>query len=112
MIYDKVLTSFFPPSTRPALTRRLVRGQSYLYGAKEVYSSRFYAALAAGQRIDLMAELWRADELHADGFVVLADEPKKVYRIVQAQHGLNADGLPITTLSLRLEASDYELDDS
>ena len=112
MIYDHYLTSLSASSGSSALSRRAVRGQSYCYGPKEVFSKRFYAALQAGQRIDLMAELWRADELCADMLVELNDAPGKVYRIVQAQHGSNAEGLPITTLSLREEAAKYELVDS
>jgi len=108
MIYDRVLTICEPDSENSALRRRIVPVRDYAYGEKEVYSSRFYAAMQAGERIDLMAELWRAD-IHAGQYAVLADG--QVCRVVQAQNGLNADGLEITTLTLRREETKYDIAD-
>lgn len=107
MIYDRVLTICELDDGGSALRRRLVRGRDYAYGEKEVYGSSFYKALQAGERIDRMAELWRAD-IRVDQYAVLADG--EVYRVVQAQHGKNRDGLDITTLTLRREESEYDFD--
>lgn len=108
MIYDRVLTIYELDGEANALRRRLVRVREYACGEKEVYGTRFYKALQAGERIDRMVELWRAD-IHADQYAVLDDG--EVYRVVQAQHGLNRDGLEITTLTLRREESEYDFDD-
>ena len=108
MIYDRVLTICELDGESSALRRRLVRGRDYAYGEKEVYGSRFYKALQAGERIDRMVELWRAD-IRADQYAVLDDGD--VYSVVQAQHGMNRDGLAITTLTLRREESEYDFDD-
>ena len=110
MIYDRLLTVYTrDPESGPRQTR-LARGDSWMYGEKEVYSKRFYMAMQAGETIDRMAELWRAD-IRAGQFVVLWDEPETVYRVVQAQHGQDRDGLNITTLSLRREEAQYTLAD-
>ena len=106
MIYDQLLTIYDLDKTSPALKRRLVPRASCFYGEKELFAARFYQAMQAGQRVDKLCELWRAP-ICADQFAVLTD--KLVYRVVQAQHGFNADGLPITTLTLRREEVEYEL---
>ena len=108
MIYDRVLTIYELYGESSALRRRLVRGQDYAYGEKAVYGSRFYEAMQTGARLDRMVELWRAD-IHADQYAVLDDGD--VYRVVQAQHGTNRDGLAITTQTLRREESEYDIDD-
>lgn len=108
MIYDRLLTICELDGESSALRRRLVPVKKYLCGEKEVYGSRFYTALQAGERLDRMAELWRAD-INADQYAVLADG--HVYRVVQAQNGLNADGLEITTLTLRREETEYDIAD-
>lgn len=109
MIYDRVLSICKLDDEGSALRRRLVWVRDYAYGEKKVYGSSFFAAMQAGERIDRMVELWRAD-IHADQYAVLADGD--VYRVVQAQNSLNADGLEITTLTLRREESEYDFADN
>lgn len=108
MIYDRMLTICELDDGGSALRRRLVRLRDYAYGEKKVYGSSFFKAMQAGERIDRMVELWRAD-IRADQYAVLVDG--NVYRVVQAQHGQNRDGLDITTLTLRREESEYDIDD-
>ena len=102
MIYDRLMTVY---DRDDADTRELINPASYLYGEKEVYGSTFYQAMQAGEQADAMIELWRAD-IHAEQFCALDDG--RVYRVVQARHGLNDDGLPITTLTLRRMEGRYD----
>lgn len=106
MIYDKPLTVYDLEPSSSALKRRLLNPRTFYCGEKEVFGNRFFTALTAGERIDMMVELWRAD-ITGEQYAVPADG--HVYRIVQAQHGENRDGLPITTLSLRREGSNYDI---
>lgn len=108
MIYDHMLTVYTRDPASGPIMLRLQRGNSYFYGEREVYASRFYQAMQAGEQLDRMAELWRCP-IHADEFVQLWDFPAEIYRVVQAQHGENPEGLAITTLSLRRETVQYEL---
>lgn len=110
MIYDRT-ANFYNAAAADALTRHLSAAFAEYCGEKEVYSGRFFAAMQAGERIDRMIELWQHTELSADMFCVIDGDTTRIYRIVQAQHGLSTDGLPITTLSLRQEASEYVIDD-
>ena len=98
MIYDRILRTYTDPGGTP-LHRMLTYAATYYYGPKEVYYGRYWDSVAAGSRIDLLCELPRADEITAAMYAV--PEDGHVYRIEQAQHGLDGDGLPITTLSLR-----------
>lgn len=102
MIYDRLMTVYDRDDKDG---RKLVNPVSYLYGEKEVYGSTFYQAMQAGEQADAMIELWRAD-IHAEQFCALDDG--QVYRVVQARHGLNADGLTVTTLTLRRMAGRYD----
>lgn len=106
LIYDHVLSICKLDDEGSALRRRLVPVAQYFYAEKEVYSSSFFKALQAGERIDRMAELWRAD-IHGGQYAVLPDG--HVYLVIQTQDGLNRDGLEITTLTLRREEDNYDI---
>lgn len=106
MIYDKLITIYDLDQASSALQRRLIHPVAYLCAEKEVFGSRYFTALAAGEQIDRMAELWRAD-IRAGQYAV--PEDGHVYRILQVQSGENADHLPITTLTLRREDNNYDI---
>ncbi len=68
------------------------------FGIKTVGVTRYYAAMGNNDQVDLLIEVQRnteistaADRAEIDGIY---------YRIVQAQHVLDDDGLPMTDLSL------------
>lgn len=110
MIYDHVLTVFELDAESSPLKRRLINGADYYYGEREVYSSRYFAAMQANARIDMMVEInLSADErrIPPDSYCVPADG--QVYRVIQAQYGLNDDGLPVTWLSLQVPEGKYEI---
>lgn len=99
MIYDKLITVYDLDESRS-----LVNPHTYMAGEKEVYASTFYQAMQAGEQADMMLELWRAD-IHAEQH---AEADGQIYRIIQARHGLNSDGLPVTTLTLRRMEGGYD----
>ena len=106
MIYDRPITIYDLPDGTP-LQRKLVKVSDHWYAPGEVYHSRFWESVQAGSRVDLMAMLPDGEQIRADQYAIPADG--HVYRIVQAQHGLDRDGLPMTTLSLRREESNYDI---
>lgn len=106
MIYDRLMTVYSLSSDSSPLKRRLINPQQFLYGESEVFASRYFAAQQAGERIDRLVQLWRAD---ISGGMYCIPEDGHVYRIVQAQHGLDRMGLEITTLSLRRMEDSYDI---
>lgn len=110
MIYDKVLTVCdLLPASSP-LQRRLRVTSSHYYCEREVYASRFYAGKQAGVQLTRMVSIPRVfggEDIRAEQFAELEDG--HIYRIDQAQRGYDADGLPITTLSLAEPEGKYEI---
>lgn len=106
MIYDRILTVYDEPAGTP-LQHALVPVSSHYYAPGEVFHSRFWESVEAGSRVDLLAMVPDGEHLRADQYVI--PEDGHVYRIVQAQHGLDSDGLPMTTLSLRREETRYDI---
>ncbi|MEG0778579.1 MAG: hypothetical protein RSG55_07000 [Oscillospiraceae bacterium] len=110
MIYDKILTVYsLAPSPSP-LTRKLGGGVQYYYAEKEVYGSRYFVAHQAGETINMMVELPRNEadaRITCNNYII--PEDGNVYRIVQAQYGVDDDGLDITTLSLKWEDGKYDI---
>ena len=110
MIYDRVLTICTLDNAASALSRRLTAPVEYYYAEKEVYYARYVSNLQVGARVSMMVELSRAEnaERITDEQYCIPEDGK-VYRIIQAQYGEDADGLPITTLSLQRTEGKYEL---
>ena len=110
MIYNKVLTVCdLLPASSP-LQRRLRVASSHYYCEREVYAARFYAGKQAGVQLTRMVSIPRVfggEDIRAEQFAELADG--HIYRIDQAQRGYDADGLPITTLSLAEPEGKYEI---
>lgn len=110
MIYDKLLTIYdLAPAASPLL-RRLKPARAHFYAEKEVYAARFYQGKQAGVKLSRMVEIPRSafdEPIEADQYCRLADG--HMYRIDQAQRGVDGQGLPITTLSLAEPEGKYEI---
>ena len=108
MIYDRVLTVCVPPQGwgKPADGRLQKAGQHY-YQEITVYHRRFWEAQQAGSRVDRMVQVPLGYDIVQGTYAVLEDH--HVYRIEEAQYTKDADGLPVTNLSLRRMEANYDL---
>lgn len=106
MIYDHLLTVYDETAGTP-LQQKLTPAGTHYYAKMEVYHTRFWESVQAGSRIDKMARVPFGEEIRADQYVI--PEDGHVYRIVQAQHGRDGDGLECTTLSLRRMERNYDV---
>ena len=106
MIYDHTLDIYTLHAGTP-LQRKLEYSATHFYAPREVYHKRYWESIQAGSRIDRMVELPYGDEICSTHYCIPDDG--HVYRIVQAQHGYTADGLPITTLSLQRTEDNYDI---
>lgn len=74
--------------------------------------SRYFTALGANERVDMMIRTWRMPEARAGMYAVLSSsENDGQYRIAQVQHLLDDDGLKVTDLSLTRLETFYELEE-
>lgn len=106
MIYDRVLTVCTLDTE--AEPRCLRPGRRYYFGESTVGVTRYYAALQAGERVDIAAEMWPAP-ISAEQFC-LVDGAQ--YRIVQIQRKENSDGLHVQLLSLRLSETVFPVEEA
>lgn len=106
MIYDHELNIYSLPDGTP-LQRKLEPVSRHLYAEKEVYHARYWESVQAGSQIDLMACVPDGWDITATMYCVPDDG--HVYRIVQAQHGKDEDGLDMTTLSLQRMEGNYDI---
>lgn len=76
-------------------------------GEMTVYHSRFWEAVQAGSRIDVMVEL----PLHRKNVDagLFAKYEGQIYSIEQAQYQKDANGLPVTVLSLKRSEVQYDI---
>ncbi len=108
MIYDKgPLAVYTLAGGGSPLTGRLEALSQHLYQELEVYHARYWESVQAGSRIDTMLRVPFGDEIEASHYCIPADG--HVYRILQAQHGRDEDGLPCCTLSLQREEKNYDV---
>lgn len=77
--------------------------ESY-YGNKTVGVNRYYTAKANNDQTDLLVEIQRCGSVRATDVCTLAsfedDGISGSYRILQVQHVVDEDGLPMTDLAL------------
>lgn len=109
MIYDRLLTVCIPPEgwAKPA-DGPLSRGLQHFWGELTVYHRRYWEAQAAGTRLDKMVQIPEGYDIMATSYVLLDGEPR-LYRIEEAQHTTDEDGLPVTNLTLRRMEANYDL---
>ena len=106
MIYDRYLTVYDLAGGSP-IGGKLTENSAHYYAEMEVYHRRYWESVQAGSRIDRMVRVPFGEALTATQYAI--PEDGHVYRIEQAQHGLDEDGLPVTTLSLRRMEGSYDL---
>lgn len=106
MIYDRLCTICELPAGASPLARKLHLLRSTYCAPQEVYHARYWESVQAGDRIDLVLELPQDAEITADNWVLYNDH---VWRVLQAQHGIDALGLPISRLSLRRMEENYDV---
>ena len=108
MIYDKeIIVAKLPDDAGTILQGKLQSVFSAYCGEKEVFHRRYWEAVQAGSRVDVMVELPFHREADAGMF---AKYNGHIYSIEQAQFGKDPDGLPVTTLSLKRSEEQYDFD--
>lgn len=81
-------------------TQSLTLKGSYYYAYQTVGFNRYYTAMGFGQQIDSMVAIDIDRSIHSDDIVVIDGDYSAPYRISQAQHAKDEDGLWYTRLSL------------
>ena len=105
MIYDRALKICELTDGTP-LSGELTPVSLHLYAQLEVFYKRYWEAIIAGTQIDTMVQIPGPTEIVAGQYCILEDN--RVYKIEQAQHGLDGDNLPITVLSLHRSDLRYD----
>ena len=108
MIYDRLLTVCDPPEGWGApFHGRLYPLSDHMYAELTVFHRRYWEAAQAGSRVDRMVQVPFGEDILATSYAVLPDG--HLYRIEEAQHTTDEDGLPVTNLSLRRMEARYDL---
>ena len=106
-IYDRFVT-IHDVIGGSVLGRRLAAtGTGFYCARRKVGLTRYYTALQIGDQTDAMLELPGRVPIRTTQIAVMDAEQ---YRILQVQHELDKDGLPVTVLSLSRLEELYELD--
>lgn len=107
MIYDTPITVLMLPNTvGTPIQGKLVPVFDAYCGEKTVYHARYWEAVQAGSRVDILVELPLIRKVDAGMF---ARYKNRIYSIEQAQFEKDADGLPITVLSLKRVEGEYDI---
>ena len=108
MIYDKeIIIAALPDGVGTPIQGKLQRKFLAFCGEKEVYHRRYWEAVQAGSRVDVLAELPLHRAIDAGMYALYKG---RTYSIEQAQFGADANGLPITTLSLMRTEAQYDIE--
>lgn len=108
MIYDKPIEILkLPDDVGTPLQGKLQPVFSAFCGEMTVFHSRFWEAVQAGSRIDVMVEL-PLHRKNADAGMYARYEGH-IYRIEQAQYQKDGNALPVTVLSLKREEDCYDV---
>lgn len=106
MIYDRGPLRICRLSSGTALQGDLVTLSSHLYAELEVYHRRFWESVQADSQIDRLVRIPFGLDVDAGLYCILEDG--HVYKILQAQHGPDEDGLPCCTMSLMRKEEMYD----
>ncbi len=78
----------------------------HYYRELEVFHKRFWEAVQAESQIDRLVRVPFGSDLDAGLYCI--PEDGHTYKILQAQHGQDEDGLPCCTLSLMRKEDNYD----
>lgn len=107
MIYDTpIIIAKLPDNVGTPIHGKLQRLYGAFCGEREVFHRRFWEAVQAGSRVDLLVEMPFHRNVDAGMF---ARYKSHIYSIEQVQFGKDLDGLPITTLSLKRSEVQYDI---
>ena len=108
MIYSTPITILRMPSNiGTPIQAPLEPVFSAFCGEMTVFHARFWEAIQAGSRIDVMVEIpLHRKEADAGCF---ARYEGHIYSIEQAQFQKDSDGLPVTVLSLKRSEEQYDI---
>lgn len=108
MIYDKPIQVLkMPDDVGTPIQATLEPVFSAFCGEMTVFHSRFWEAVQAGSRIDIMVEL-PLHRKNADAGM-FASFGGHIYSIEQAQFQTDDNGLPVTVLSLKRSEEQYDI---
>ena len=109
MIYDKEIQILsLPPTIGTPLQGKLQQEFSAYCGELTVYHSRYWEAVQAGSRVDLLVELPLRRDVKAEMYAKFEGH---IYRIEQVQFGHDKDRLAVTWLSLQRSEVAYDIAD-
>lgn len=108
MIYDKPIEILkLPDDVGTPLQGKLQPVFSAFCGEMTVFHSRFWEAVQAGSRIDVMVQL-PLHRKNADAGMFVRYEGH-IYSIKQAQYQKDENQLPVTVLSLKRSEDQYDV---
>lgn len=105
---DGILTIYDLTDDSAPDKRRLKQKSEHWYGERTVGVTRFYAAMQANQKIDMLLEIWEDRSIRANQYAIPEDGEQ--YRITDVRHMLDDDGLRISLLTLERVNRNYELE--
>lgn len=108
MIYDKPIQILkLPNAVGTPIQGKLLPVFSAFCGEMTVFHSRFWEAVQAGSRIDVMVEL----PLHRKNIEaeMYAKYEGHVHRIEQVQFQTDENQQPVTVLSMKREGTNYDI---
>ena len=108
MIYDTPITvARLPDDVGTPLHGALKPVFTAFCSEMEVYHRRYWEAVQAGSRIDIMVEIPLLRKADAGMY---AHYKGHTYSIEQAQFGKDTDALPVTRLSLKRSEEQYDIE--
>ena len=84
----------------------LSKGREY-YENRVVGATRFYSARQANVNVELVARIWRREDVSTQDIARIVGE-RGFFKIRQVQQTLDDDGLPVTDLSLERTVEKYD----
>lgn len=77
------------------------------YEERTIGVTRYYAALGANERIDMVARIWENRNIGVD--YIASTEQNEQYRITLVQHTTDDDGLRVSDLTLERIGNLYDV---
>lgn len=97
MIYDRLLIVFDLTAGTP-MSGTLTNRSSHYYAERTVAHRRYWEAVQANSRVDKAVQIPMGSAVTANQYVLLEET---YWRIEEAQHTTDDQGLPVTNLMLR-----------